>query len=169
MMSAVPKAQLDFTAIDWISLDELTSPTVRLGVEHWHKLCGDRSFPAREQVKPRDIVSVLSAMSLLKVLEGGDFQYRIAGDAVVRAYDLRLQNRRLSEIEEESASFHLFVRPVLSHVVSRRSPLALRGKIGHDARRTHFTHHENALLPLGPSDDKVDHVLVFSNYERRAV
>ena len=167
-MSAVPKTQSDLTVIDWISLDELTGPRVRQGVEYWRALCGDRSFPAREQLKPRDIASALSAMSLFKVLEGDDFQYRIVGDGVVRAYDTRLQNRRLSEIELDSPSFGFFVRPVLTHVAKHRSSLALRGKIGHDAPRAHFTHFENALLPLGPSDDEVDHVLVFSNYERRA-
>jgi len=167
-MSVASMIPFEHTAVDRITFDELEHPSVRFGVNHWRMLRGDRMFPSRQQIRPRDLAPVLSAMSLFKVLDGEDFQYRIIGDAVVRAYDVQLQNRRLSEIEAELPSFGQFVRPVLLHVAQRRVPIALRGRIGHDAPGTNFTHHENALLPLGSTDDLVDHIIVFSSYERRA-
>jgi hypothetical protein len=156
------------SAVERISFDEIEHPLVRYGVDYWRRLRGERSFPSRDQIKPRDLAPVLSMTSLFKVLDDGDFEYRIVGDAIVRAYEINLQNRRLSDVETELPSFREFVRPVLVHVAKRRIPIALRGKIGHDAPGTNFTHHENAILPLGAGDDVVDHIITFSNYERRA-
>lgn len=158
----------EHSVIDRIFFDELEHPLVRFGVEYWNRLRGERSFPSRDQIKPRDLAPVLSMTSIHKVLDDGDFEYRIVGDAVVRAFGVNLQNRRLSEVEVELPTFRQFVRPVLVHVAKRRMPVAVRGRVGHDAAGTNFTHHENVILPLGPTDDVVDHIIAFSNYERRA-
>jgi hypothetical protein len=160
--------EFEFSAIDKIFFDDLEHPLVRFGVDYWHALRGARCFPARDQLNPRDLAPVLGMTALFKVLDDGDFQYRVVGDAIVRAYNINLQNRRLSEIEAVLPIFAQFVRPVLEQVAQHRIPVALRGKVGHDAPGTNFTHHENAVLPLGPRDDVVDHIITFSNYERRA-
>jgi len=155
------------TTIAQIAFEELESKPVRTGAFYWRALCGRRRFPSRQEIKPRDITSLLSNMSLLKVVDG-DFQYRIVGDTVVRAYDTLLHNRFIRDIELELPSYSFFVRPILTQILRDRLPVAVRGKIGHDAFGTNFTDHENALLPLGPDDDTVDHILVFSYYTRNA-
>lgn len=159
----------DPTLIDCISFEDISSPMLRHGVEQWNGLRGRRRFPAREDLKPRDIVHLLSCMSLLRTLPDGDFEYRITGDAVVRSYDVRLQNRRVSDICRDMPVYARFVRPLLAHVARHGTPLAVKGKTGHDVYLTKFTHHENVVLPLGPNDDTVDHILIFSSYERRAL
>jgi hypothetical protein len=156
------------TTIAQIAFEELESKPVRFGAFYWRSLCNGRRFPSRQDIKPRDIVGILSNMSLLKVVDG-DFQYRIVGDTVVRAYDGMLHNRFIRDLELDLPSYSLFVRPILTHIMKEKVPVAVRGKIGHDAIGTNFTDHENALLPLGPDDDTVDHILVFSYYARTGI
>jgi hypothetical protein len=156
----------EVTSLDRIAIDELESPAIRTGVDYWRLLRGQRRFPAREDLKPREIAGLLRSMSLIRVTDG-DFQYRVVGDSVVQAYDFSLQGKWLNEIEAELPSFGTFVRPILMHVVESKTPVAVRGSIGHNAHRVNFTHYENALLPLGRNDDTVDHILVLSNYVLR--
>lgn len=157
----------DATAIERIALDEADSASIRAGIGYWRALRGQRRFPAREDLKPRNIAGLLRNMSLIRVADG-DFHYRIVGDGVVQAYDVVLHNRWLGEIERELPIFGHFVRPLLNYVVETMEPVAVRGRVGLDAQRVNFTHHENALLPLGRTDDKVDHLLALSNYVLRA-
>jgi hypothetical protein len=156
----------DVTSMERITVDEVECPAIRAGVDYWRLLRGQRNFPAREDLRPRDIAGLLRSMSLIRVANG-DFQYRVVGDSVVQAYDIPLQGKWLREIETELPSFGTYVRPILTHVAENRDPLAVRGSIGHNAHRVNFTHYENALLPLGRNDDTVDHILVLSNYVLR--
>jgi len=52
----------------------------------------------------------------------------------------------------------------LRQVAETGEPLALRGRIGRDVTRVNFTDSENLLLPLGPNDQTVDHILSVSAY-----
>lgn len=153
-------------SFEHVALDALECPFLRTGLNHWRLLRGGRRFPAREDLKPREIAGLLRRMSLIRV-KNGDFQYRIVGDCVVQAYDIQLHNRWLNDIESEFPRFVSFVRPVLMRVVETREPVAVRGSTGHGAPRVNFTHYENLLLPLGPDDDTVDHILNFTNYVMR--
>jgi hypothetical protein len=165
-LTSAPQIVPDTTHIEWVVLDDLECPAIRAGVDYWRLLRGRRLFPAREDLKPREIAGLLRSMSLIKVADG-DFQYRVVGDSIVQAYDVSLQSRWFRDIDADLPTFGLFIRPILTHVVESKAPIAVRGRIGHDAPHVNFTHHENALLPLGPDDDAVDHILVFSNYVLR--
>lgn len=151
------------TTFDHLTLDEVECPFIRTGLNYWRALRGTRRYPAREALQPRDIAGLLRRMSLIRC-ENGDFQYRIVGDCVVQAYDIQLQNRWMSEIEVEFPLYAQFIRPIFTQIVESREPVAVRGSIGHGAPRVNFTHYENVLLPLGPDDETVDHILNFSNY-----
>ncbi len=161
-----PQHKSDVTSMERITLDDLECPTIRAGVDYWRFLRGQRLFPAREDLRPRDIAGLLRSMSLIRVADG-DFQYRVVGDSIVQAYDITLQARWLSDIETEMPAFGSFVRPIFRHLVESRNAVAVRGRIGYYSPHLNFTHYENVLLPLGPDDDTVDHILVFSNYVMR--
>jgi len=154
------------TTCQRIDPEDVEHPAARLGLEVWRRQRGDRRFPAREDIKPRDVAPAMQHLSLLKVT-GGDFLYRIVGDAVVRAYDTPLQNRKVGEISEDSPAFGAIVLPLLHSVVEDRAPVAIRGTTGHDALMANFTDYEALFLPLGPDDETVDHILVFSEHISR--
>jgi hypothetical protein len=146
-----------------IGFDELDSPVLRSGYEYWQSKCNGRRFPTRDDIRPREIAPLLRYVSLIKV-EGDDFVYRIVGDTIVMSYGVPLQNRRLSDLVFDEPGFGAFVIPMLEKVVDTGEAHAIRGKVGRDVVRVNFTHSENLLLPLGPDDGTVDHVLTFSYY-----
>jgi hypothetical protein len=146
-----------------IAFSSLESEPLRLGYEYWKSKCGGRRFPAREDIRPREIAPLLRYVSLIKV-DGDDFVYRIVGDTIVMSYGVPLQNRRLSDLVYDEPGFGAFVIPFLRQVADTGEPLARRGKVGRDVTRVNFTHCENLLLPLGADDATVDYVLTFSSY-----
>jgi len=147
---------------DWIALDQLRSASLRIGAAYWQSLRGDRLFPARDDLKARDMAGMLPYMSLVKVIDGGaDFEHRIVGDVIVRAFSVPIQNRRFSEIARDApelieVSLQLFRKPV-----ETRAPVAWRQKTGQEASHTVFTESEIVLLPLGQNQDAVDHIVGF--------
>lgn len=156
----------DITAFHVIAPEELEALPVRIGFEYWLKRRGTRRYPARSDISPREITSALQNMSLLKV-EGDDFVYRIVGDAVVRAFNIPIQNRKMSEIAYDEPGFETIVMPLFRKVAETGEPTAIRGTTGHDVIGANFTDYENILLPLGPDDATIDHVMTFSYYTSR--
>jgi hypothetical protein len=160
--TTIPKT----SAVDPVAFDDIESPTLRTGYEYWLALRGRRRFPSRTDIRPRDIAAMLRYVNLVKV-EDDDFVFRVVGDDIVLAYGVNLQNRRMSDLVREEPAFGVLVVPLLRKVVATGEPLALRGKAGRDCASVNFTACENLLLPFGPDDDTVDHVLSVSYYQSR--
>lgn len=138
---------------------------MRLAVKRWEALRCGRPFPARSDVQPRDLGSLLRHLSLVKVIDGGaDFEHRIVGDVVVRAFRVPLQNRRFSEIEKDAPELISASRPMFQETVTLRAPQAWRGLNGNDIPDATFALAELVVLPLGDSDTAVDHLLAFADY-----
>ena len=158
----VRRAFPDATLFAAVPLDQLQSPVVRLGVDYWRLLRGSRPFPAREDVKPRDIGVALPNMVLATVIEGGnDFVLRIVGDNVVRAYRAPLINRRMSEIMADLPNAGARWHKLYRQVVEARMPVGVHGIVGHDVPEVTFIESEVVALPLGVSADSVDHIMTF--------
>jgi hypothetical protein len=164
--TAAQKFLPDFTAFEFVPAETLDSTPIRVGYEYWLYRRGNRRFPSRSDLCPRDIAGALQHMSLIKV-EGDDFVYRVVGDAIVRAFDIPIQNRRMSEIVYDEPGFGTIVVPLLRKVAHIGEPVAIRGTTGHDVTRANFTDYQNVLLPLGPDDQAVDHIVTFSSYTSR--
>lgn len=154
------------TAFTLVPPEEVTAPHIVTGLAAWNNARGTRRFPARPEIRPREIVSALQFMGLLKH-ENGDFIWRIVGDGIVRAFDVPLQNRAMGDIVFDEPGFQSILIPLLRTVAGRGEPVASRGTIGHDLTRANFTDYENLLLPLGPDETQVDHVMLFAAYSSR--
>jgi hypothetical protein len=153
---------------DFIRLEDLENPIVRRGADYWLSLCGARCFPTRGDVNLREISSILSHMTLIKVIEGGaDFELRVVGDAIASALRVPMHNRRLSEIGSEAPMFAERNSKFYRSVVESGRPLALHSHFGLDSPELKFTNVEAVILPLGSRDDVVDHLLAFANYISR--
>ena len=153
----------DQTAVHAVALDELESPIIKLAADYWRSLRNGRRFPARKDLHPRDISGILRDMTLVKIIDGGaDYEYRIVGDAQAQAYNVPLQGRRISEISVTAPWFSHIATNVYEHVRRIGEPLAMRGRIGREFPQAKFVYHESVFLPLGASEDAVDHLLIVS-------
>jgi hypothetical protein len=150
------------TAFTWLDLDDITAEPLRAGVAWWRATRGERTYPAREELSPRQMIATLPYMSLLKVIDGGaDFEHRIVGDVMVQAFNLPIQNRRFSAIAEDAPAFIASCFELFRKVVDTGVPLAWLSRSDPESRAIMFTQREIVLLPLGRG--YVDHILGFGS------
>ena len=94
-----------------LALDKLESPIVRQGLDYWLKLRGDRLYPSRSEMAPRELASLLRHVVLLRVVAGGaDYEYRIVGDAHVISHGFNMQGMRVSDVDKFSPGYSPFSR-----------------------------------------------------------
>ena len=149
-----------------LTVDQIESATVREVAQYWARLKGGRVFPARADVKPRDLKMLLRHVMLLKVLDG-DYEYRIVGDVQVQAYGENYQGMRLSELALTHPKFAEGMKIFFDGVRMGRAPFGYRGWIGRDMPETKYSYHEIGYFPLGATDDAVDHILIAGVYVPR--
>jgi len=130
----------------------------------WNERRGQRRFPARDAISPRDIKDYLARATIMRVIDGGnDFEYLLAGDVLIKSYGSNLQGAKASElanlreVTDLSALMDVACRPVVAH----GAPILVEFKSelygGAIVRR------EALHLPLGDDDGAVDHILVVSS------
>ena len=148
------------TEFERLSLDQVDGMHALRGIAVWHIQRGSRRFPSRRDLDFRDIASILPYMSLVMVINGGeDFENRFVGDVVVRAHDVPIRHRRFSEVAADMPRLMDGIAPMFREVVDTGEPLAYRGRTGHDMTHVVYTGFEGVLLPLGETDEAVDHVV----------
>jgi hypothetical protein len=151
------------TASHTVTLDELDNQVLKQAADYWRSRRGGRRFPARKDLHPREMAKFLRNMTLVKVVDGGaDYEYRIVGDAQAQAYTIPLQGRRISEIALTAPWFGKVAEYTYDYVRRSGEPLVLRGRIGREFPEAKFVYYESLFLPLGPSDECVDHLLIVS-------
>jgi hypothetical protein len=143
-------------------MDQLEGPVVRQGVAYWNILRGERRFPAREEVHPRDFVPLLKNVVLVRVLDGGgDFEFRIVGEARTHTYALSFAGKRLSELRGIWPTYSYSLHGLFGHVAQFGEPVALRGHFGPGFSDVNIAYFESVMLPLG-AGDSVDHIIGFT-------
>ena len=151
-----------------IALDDIESPIIRQGVAYWLALKGTRSYPARTDIKPRDLAPLLRNVTLIKVIDGGqDYEYRIVGDAHVSSHGFSMQGRRVSEVDEFSPGYGAVLKELYGRAVQARDVYAYRGWTERGGKDKPLVYGEGVFMPMGPDEATVDHVLNFSVYTSR--
>jgi hypothetical protein len=163
-----PYDAADTTSFEVVALDKLESPVVKQGADYWNALRGTRRYPARKDLHPRELTPILRNLLLIKVVDGGaDFEFRIVGDVQMQTYALPFTGKRLSEFASSDAAYCYILRGFFGHVREFGEPIAVRGHMGRAFSNVRFSYCESMFLPLGESDDAVDHLLGFSAYVPR--
>lgn len=141
-----------------VGLGDIVNPLLHKALALWTARKGERPFPAREDITPRDMAPFLRYIALVRVLDGGrEYQMRVVGDALVQVQGQSFQGLTLGEIDQKLPGYGSLLRPIYDQVVAKAEPLAFRGPISRSpAGRVFF--HETMIFPLGR--DAVDHVLV---------
>jgi len=152
-----------------IAIDKLETAPVRSAIAYWRGLSGTRRFPAKAEIVPRALGGLLHNVILIRVLEDGlDYEYRIVGNALVLGFSENFAGRRVSDIIASAPKFGLGLRLLYEMVRTSGEPLGYRGRVGRDMKGAEFDCHENVLLPFGPGERAVDHLLVVSVIGPRA-
>jgi hypothetical protein len=130
-------------------------------VAYWRSLCGQRQFPARSDLTLRGMASFIPFSLIVAVIDGGaDYEYRFVGDAERKAFKRDFKGMRVSQIEKEVPSFGRVLRATYDEARSRGRPFGVRGLADHKPDGAWLPYHESVFLPLGASDDAVDHLLI---------
>ncbi|MEJ0041657.1 MAG: PAS domain-containing protein [Rhizomicrobium sp.] len=166
-IASVPKT-VPRSASGIISLDDIESPVVRRGLDYWRALKGDRTYPSRADMQPRDLAPLLRNVVLLKVVDGGqDYEYRIVGDAHVISHGFSTQGRCVSDVDKFSPGYGAVLKSLYDRVLRKREVFAFRGWLERVVRGKPFIYCESVFMPMGPDEATVDHVLNFSVYTPR--
>jgi hypothetical protein len=147
-----------------IALDAIESPIVRQGLEYWLRLKGDRDWPARADMSPKEMAPLLRNIALLRRTEDGDYEYRIVGDAHVMSHGYSMQGLKVSGIDKFSPGYGAVLKRLYDHAVHRQAPFAFRGWMERGEKIKQYIYSESVFMPLGPDGHTIDHVLNFSVY-----
>jgi hypothetical protein len=145
----------------FLCIDVAINPFVKMGVAYWHSLCGQRRFPARDDLTLRGTAAILPYSVIVRVIDGGaDFEYRYVGESQRQAFKTSFKGLRLSQIEAAVPQLGSLLRAAYERVRSSGEPFLVRGRIDHEPADSKLLYHESAFLPLGISDAAVDHILI---------
>jgi hypothetical protein len=155
------------TSVEAIALADIESIEVATIVAAWHKWRGLHTMPTRERILPREFGRAASHTSLARVVgEGEDYEFRIIGDAHVRAYGTSYQNKFVSDVIAASPRFGKQLKASYDLVRTTGRAYAFRGLIGRDTPDAGFSWFETCYLPFG-ADSVVDHILNAAVYAPR--
>lgn len=151
-----------------VPLDQIESPVVRRGLDYWLKVRGSRSYPARENIVPRDLAGLLRHVVLLRLIDGGaDYEFRIVGDAHVISHGFNMQGLKVSDVDIYSPGYGPVLKSLYDRVVRRREAYAFRGWLERGDQKQKYIYSESVFMPLGPDGRTIDHILNFSVYVPR--
>ncbi len=139
-----------------IPIDRLESLPVRAGVALWHALCGARHFPA----VPARFVGNPHAFVVRVLDQGADYEYAHVGAELVKGFNEDFSGRTVSSLVATNPKFGIGLRMLYDMVRSSGETLGYRGWVGRDLKGALFNYHENAILPFGGDDGRVDHLVV---------
>ena len=145
------------SSVSVIGLDELESRETAAIARLWQKWCGQDAMPARETLMPQQFGRYAPFVSFARVVDG-DYEFRVIGDAHVRAYGVSFQGKRVSDVVSLSPRFGKQLRITYDTVRAAMRPIAYRGMIGADFPDCRFVWFETVYLPFG-RNGAVDHIL----------
>ncbi len=150
-----------------IPLEAIESPIVRLGVDYWNRLRGARRYPSRQEMTPRDLAPLLRNLVLIRLVAGGDYEYRIVGDAHVISHGFSMQGLKVSDVDKFSPGYGPVLKSLYDRAVRKREVYAFRGWMERGEKHKQYIYSESVFMPMGPDEATIDHVLNFSVYTPR--
>jgi hypothetical protein len=137
---------------------------LRILLAYWRSKCGpDGRLPARHQIEPVELRSLLPYIYLVDVLPDERFRVRLLGEAHVAVYGPGLTGRIIDDIfpSEHAAEFNRLYRAV----VRRRAPVFNAGQVFW-WRHKEWLSFEGLHAPLSTDGKRIDMIFaggVFGN------
>ncbi len=90
---------MDIRCVTVDSFEHVRNPALRHVISYWFDTCGGRPMPARRDISPIEIPSVLAQIWLCDYLpESGRVRYRLAGEEINDFWGFNLSGKYLDEI-----------------------------------------------------------------------
>lgn len=117
-------AEATLLALDWMPQAEaLEKPELRLLLEYWQRLRGDRKLPPADKVSPFDMRPALGHVVIVEALdEGREGTYRLFGTKVAQRLGADLTGGRLGDLDKGSY-LALFARALHRAVFLEARPI----------------------------------------------
>ena len=107
--------------------DYSTDPVLAQALAYWRAKRGARAMPARRDIDPTEIGSLLPHLQLIDVVDGGvRYRYRLAGTSLVTAFGREYTGRYLDELF--AGERLAYAQRVFATVCSRQKPVFLRNR-----------------------------------------
>lgn len=147
------------------AVEKLKEPLVQTAVATWDALRRGRAFPCWTDIEPRRFRATLANLLVLRVVgDCEDYEFRIIGDAHLAVLGIKSFPKRLSQLDDYIPGYAATLKPLYDRVVFSRAAYGLRSDVRRASENTSSALSESAFLPVGQTDDAVDHVLVASVY-----
>ena len=123
---------------------------------YWESKRGDRAMPARADIDPTEIPTLLPLILLIEVLGIGDYRYRLTGTEIVSNVGSDVTGKTFAEALP-GGPYGEYITGLVRDVVSRGRPLYSEGAFMAEGRVDRQV--RRLLLPLSADGRTVDMVL----------
>lgn len=130
-------------------------PILGKALAYWRRKRGDRMMPARRDVDPTEIPSLLPHLQLIEVCDGPRFRYRLVGTSIVEAFGQDYTGKFVDE--QFAGDRRRFIEEIYKTVCAERRPMFLRNKYT-TARNVDMVA-SRLYLPLAADGEHVDIIL----------
>ncbi|HEX6977745.1 MAG TPA: PAS domain-containing protein [Alphaproteobacteria bacterium] len=131
-------------------------PRLHTVFAYWNDKRGARAMPARADIEPAELKSVLPYLMLTDVVDGGArFRYRLCGTAVAEAFGQELTGQYVDEVM--TGRYREFIEGLYRDIVARQRPVYSTSRYGGRRQAQMWT--QRLMLPLSSDGVNVDIVL----------
>ena len=139
--------------------DPIPDKRLTMLYQYWLQRRGDRAMPARRDLDPVDIPTLLPHLMLAEVGDDVDFRYRLAGTAVTRAAGTELTGRSVASAGSDP-DFRDRLLACLHRVAATSQPLYSQGpypRVGKPDAQPWYV--ASVMLPLSEDGCTVNMIL----------
>jgi hypothetical protein len=149
-------------ATEELPLDRVEQPRLRVVLDHWHAVRGQRAMPARRDIDPQGLRGALGIVMIARLDPvQDDFRFSLFGTEIAQAQRGDFTNKLARDLLPRD--FGQAISDSYRQVRSTGRPYY--GRLSLAIEREMVSYHR-LVLPLGTADSMVDAVLVASEHEK---
>ena len=130
-------------------------PRLHVVFDYWRSKRGARAMPARQDIDPAELASVLPYLMLIDVEDGPRFRYRLFGTAVVEAFGMDPTGQYIDVVMV--GAYKTFLLDLYMDILARQKPVYSTSIYGTKRDARMWT--QRLMLPLSSDGEHVDKVL----------
>jgi len=155
-----PGAVTHMDAVELSLDDPALDADLKAALDYWHRKRGGRLAPARADIDPVEIASLLPRVMLVDVsTDPLDFRFRLAGTGIFRIHGAELTNKRALELEPPA--YAALTHRLYCDALERRAPIAHRLLIEAETKRSAYM---RIILPLSEDAAVINRLMTVESY-----